>query len=172
MDMDNVTGIQRGVEVIWDPCDFSVLRCAAVIGDCKHLKQILDNSLDNALKFTEEGHIVRLMGGQINIKVKEPGERRACFAFKVLLKMSILIIIDMSGNGELEEIYKEVVKLVKIKCQEAPCRVVLLEDIKTPSDYVTRLNKLGYDIILRKPMHGACLFILLKILRDLEVSDT
>ncbi|WVZ88893.1 hypothetical protein U9M48_035360 [Paspalum notatum var. saurae] len=44
----------------------------------------------------------------------------------------ILVAIDVSSCGGSDEIYQEMVKLVRIKRQQAPCKVVLLKDNKTP----------------------------------------
>ncbi|KAF0889747.1 hypothetical protein E2562_030521 [Oryza meyeriana var. granulata] len=54
MDMVNVVGINKGIEVIWDPCNFSILKSDNVISDSKRFKQILDN----AMKFMQEGHVI------------------------------------------------------------------------------------------------------------------
>jgi len=94
------------------------------------------------------------------------GPRRANL---VGIPSGILIVIDVSGGG-LEEICQEMAKLARIK-HEAPCKVVLLEDIKTPSSDLRRLKEQGCDLVLRKPVHGSRLFTLLMTLRDLQASD-
>ncbi|KAJ3704305.1 hypothetical protein LUZ61_008010 [Rhynchospora tenuis] len=58
VDIFNVLAEKKGLEMIWDPCDFSILKLGKVIGDRQRFKQILDNLLSNAIKFTSEGKIV------------------------------------------------------------------------------------------------------------------
>jgi len=82
---------------------------------------------------------------------------------------AILVVIDVSG-GRSMEICLEMEKLVRIKHQ-APCKTVLLDDIRTPSDDLRRFKELCCDLVLRKPVHGSRLFTLLMTLRDLQVSD-
>ncbi|XP_066344102.1 probable histidine kinase 2 [Miscanthus floridulus] len=81
----------------------------------------------------------------------------------------ILVVIDVSDGGP-EEICLEMAKLARIKYQ-ATSKVVLLEDIKSPSNDLRRLKELGCNLVLRKPVHGSRLFTLLMTLRDLQVSD-
>ncbi|MED6118898.1 hypothetical protein PIB30_007061 [Stylosanthes scabra] len=47
----------KGVDLILDPCDGSIIRYSRVKGDRGRLKQVLCNLLSNAVKFTNEGHI-------------------------------------------------------------------------------------------------------------------
>lgn len=76
----------------------------------------------------------------------------------------ILVVIDVSGGGRgPEEICQEMAKLARIRHQ-APCKVVLLEDIKTPSNDLRRLKELGCDLVLQKPVQGSRLFTLLMTL--------
>ncbi|KAJ4749424.1 histidine kinase 1 [Rhynchospora pubera] len=58
VDIFNVLAEKKGLEMIWDPCDFSILKLGKVRGDRQRFKQILDNLLSNAIKFTSEGKIV------------------------------------------------------------------------------------------------------------------
>ncbi|XP_060171003.1 histidine kinase CKI1-like [Lycium barbarum] len=50
-------GVMKNVDVILDPCDGSVARFSRVKGDKIQLQRILNNLLQNADKFTSEGHI-------------------------------------------------------------------------------------------------------------------
>jgi CheY-like chemotaxis protein len=81
----------------------------------------------------------------------------------------ILVVIDVTCDGP-GDICLEMEKLVRIKNQ-APCKVVLLDDIRTPSDDLRRFKELSCGLALRKPVHGSRLFTLLMTLRDLQVSD-
>jgi hypothetical protein len=58
----------------------------------------------------------------------------------------ILVVIDMSGVGP-EETCQEMAKLARIKHQ-ALCKVVLLEDTKTPFSDLRRFKELGCDLVL------------------------
>uniref|UniRef100_A0A3Q7JYV4 histidine kinase n=1 Tax=Solanum lycopersicum TaxID=4081 RepID=A0A3Q7JYV4_SOLLC len=50
-------GAMKNVDVLLDPCDGSIARFSRVKGDRIELQRILNNLLQNADKFTSEGHI-------------------------------------------------------------------------------------------------------------------
>lgn len=67
-------GFKKGVDVILDPCDASIMKFYHVKGDRGKFKQILCNLLSNAIKFTSEGHIV------VRIMVRKPCKENAIIA--------------------------------------------------------------------------------------------
>ncbi|KAF7804918.1 histidine kinase CKI1 [Senna tora] len=64
VDLYHPLAMEKGVDLILDPCDVSVVRYSSVKGDRGKLKQVLLNLLSNAVKFTDEGHIVVRAWGQ------------------------------------------------------------------------------------------------------------
>ncbi|KAJ3674675.1 hypothetical protein LUZ60_005291 [Juncus effusus] len=58
VDLSNVRAHDKGLEIIWDPCDFSVVKLGKVQGDKIRFKQVLDNLLGNAVNYTDEGQII------------------------------------------------------------------------------------------------------------------
>ncbi|KAL1135069.1 hypothetical protein V6Z11_A12G149000 [Gossypium hirsutum] len=57
VDLYHPVGMIKGVDVVLDPCDGSIIKLSQVKGDRGKLKQILSNILSNAVKFTVEGHV-------------------------------------------------------------------------------------------------------------------
>uniref|UniRef100_A0A2K1XUG4 histidine kinase n=1 Tax=Populus trichocarpa TaxID=3694 RepID=A0A2K1XUG4_POPTR len=57
VDLYHPVGMKKGVDVVLDPYDGSILKHSRVKGDRGKLKQVLCNLLSNAVKFTFEGQV-------------------------------------------------------------------------------------------------------------------
>lgn len=98
VDMYHPLGSKKGVDVIVDLCDFSVLKFNLVKGDRGKFKQILCNLLSNAIKFTSEGHIV------VRTIVKKPSKENAIIASNPSSVLSCLTKLCYKTNGTLSSL--------------------------------------------------------------------
>ncbi|KAJ6941384.1 histidine kinase CKI1 [Populus alba x Populus x berolinensis] len=57
VDLYHPVRMKKGVDVVLDPYDGSILKHSRVKGDMGKLKQVMCNLLSNAVKFTFEGHV-------------------------------------------------------------------------------------------------------------------
>ncbi|OMO63979.1 hypothetical protein CCACVL1_22133 [Corchorus capsularis] len=57
VDLYHPVGMKKGVDVVLDPYDGSVIKFSQVKGDRGKLLQVISNVMSNAVKFTSEGHV-------------------------------------------------------------------------------------------------------------------
>ncbi|XP_042988785.1 LOW QUALITY PROTEIN: histidine kinase CKI1-like [Carya illinoinensis] len=127
VDLYHPVGMRKGVDVVLDPYDGSILKFSQVKGDRGKLKQILCNLLSNAVKFTSEGHVtvrawVRKTSLQNTMIASKRTACRACYknsqayndfeAMDAALKdpnvMDFVFEVDDTGKGIPKEKQKSV----------------------------------------------------------------
>lgn len=57
-DLYHPVAMEKGVDLVLDLCDGSVVKTPLVKGDRGKLNQVICNLLSNAVKFTDEGHVL------------------------------------------------------------------------------------------------------------------
>ncbi|XP_040963937.1 histidine kinase CKI1 [Gossypium hirsutum] len=99
VDLYHPVGMIKGVDVVLDPCDGSIIKLSQVKGDRGKLKQILSNILSNAVKFTVEGHVcVRAWVRKHDFKPEKLASTR-----KGLGKYVFRLFSDKNeGNGDVK----------------------------------------------------------------------
>lgn len=103
VDIFHVVALNKGLEVIWDPCDCSVLRSSRVKGDCRRLAQILDNLLGNAVKFTSKGHVVvRAWAKKLSIENSKHSCKHRCHPASICDCLSRQLPKDVDADTDFE----------------------------------------------------------------------
>ncbi|KAH6837407.1 hypothetical protein C2S53_010809 [Perilla frutescens var. hirtella] len=104
VDLYHPAGMKKGVDVILDPCDGSVLIWSRARGDRSKLKQILSNLLSNAIKFTSEGHVT------VRAWARKPSLKNEMLASTQNKSMSCLLCLLFKihrANNEAESVQRD-----------------------------------------------------------------
>lgn len=98
VDMYYPVGIKKGIDLILDHCDGSILKFCLVTGDKRRLKEILENLLSNAMKFTTEGHVV------VRCVVRKTSKENAIIASNRRSTLNCLSRMCYKNSGSLHSL--------------------------------------------------------------------
>ncbi|KAI3993980.1 hypothetical protein MKX01_002993 [Papaver californicum] len=95
-------GVEKGIDVVLDHCDGSILKSPLVKGDGVKLKQILNNLLSNAAKFTPEWHAV------LRAWVRKPNSKASLLSpkYDCIWKRISHIVYKNNGQDYNETLHK------------------------------------------------------------------
>ncbi|KAL8503955.1 hypothetical protein ACS0TY_022620 [Phlomoides rotata] len=97
VDLYHPVGMRKGVDVILDPYDGSILKLSRVKGDRGRLKQVLSNLLSNAVKFTSNGHVT------VRAKARKPSLESEVFDSNEKSSLACCLLFKIGrANGKLD----------------------------------------------------------------------
>ncbi|KAL8499076.1 hypothetical protein ACS0TY_022156 [Phlomoides rotata] len=97
VDLYHPVGMRKGVDVILDPYDGSILKSSCVKGDRGRLKQVLSNLLSNAVKFTSNGHVT------VRAKARKPSLESEVFDSNQKSSLACCLLFKIGrANGKLD----------------------------------------------------------------------
>ncbi|KAL8503960.1 hypothetical protein ACS0TY_022625 [Phlomoides rotata] len=97
VDLYHPVGMRKGVDVILDPYDGSILKSSCVKGDRGRLKQVLSNLLSNAVKFTSNGHVT------VRAKARKPSLESEVFDSNQKSSLACCLLFKIGrANGKVD----------------------------------------------------------------------
>ncbi|CAK7348414.1 unnamed protein product [Dovyalis caffra] len=106
VDLYHPVSMKKGVDVVLDPYDGSILKYSRVKGDRGKLKQVLCNLLSNAVKFTSEGHVsVRAWTQKPSLenKIIASNQNGLCRRFSCLFSKNKKVYNDLEAINAMKQ---------------------------------------------------------------------
>ncbi|XP_054806238.1 histidine kinase CKI1-like [Prosopis cineraria] len=101
VDLFHPLALKKGVDLVLDHCDGSIIKYAHVKGDEGKLQQVLCNLLSNAVKFTDEGHIT------VRVWAQKPSFQNSIISshrYNFLKRLSCLFCKKNEANIDVEAV--------------------------------------------------------------------